>query len=158
MHIMTVCLGNICRSPAAEAVLNDKIDKAGLTGVTVSSAGTAGYHIGEPPHALTQDVGTERGYEFTTTATRLNPELVASADLILTMDGMNVADIHALADTDRVVRLGALARRQPGDIDDPYGQGRDAFEHMYDVIEDACDHLVALLAEDRIDEIWEVAE
>ena len=86
MRIMTVCLGNICRSPAAEAVLNRKLAEAGLDDVEVTSAGTSDEHVGARPHHLTREVGGELGYEFPTVGVQLSADLVDDADLILVMD------------------------------------------------------------------------
>ena len=63
MRIMTVCLGNICRSPAAEAVLARKLEEAGLDDIEVLSAGTADYHIGKPPHHESQAEGSQRVHQ-----------------------------------------------------------------------------------------------
>ena len=80
MRIMTVCLGNICRSPAAEAVLNRKLAEAGLDDVEVTSAGTSDEHVGARPHHLTREVGGELGYEFPTVGVQLSADLVDDAD------------------------------------------------------------------------------
>ena len=100
MRIMTVCLGNICRSPAAEAVLNRKLAEAGLHDVEVTSAGTSDEHVGARPHHLTREVGGELGYEFPTVGVQLSADLVDEADLILVMDEANLADARRLATTD----------------------------------------------------------
>jgi len=92
MHIMTVCLGNICRSPAAEAVLVKRLAEAGLDHVRVSSAGTADYHVGERPHPTSQAEGERRGYAFPTRAAQLEP-----ADLVDVDTGV---DVDAGADVD----------------------------------------------------------
>ena len=74
MRIMTVCLGNICRSPAAEAVLTRRLAEAGLDDdVTVTSAGTSAEHVGDRPHELTRAVGGELGYAFPTVGAQLAP-------------------------------------------------------------------------------------
>src|SRR5690625_5750557 len=72
MKILTVCLGNICRSPAAESVLNREFTQAGID-ATVASAGTADYHVGNEPHELTRQVGHERGYDFPSVADQVSP-------------------------------------------------------------------------------------
>lgn len=160
MHIMTVCLGNICRSPAAEAVLIRKLDEAGRADVTVSSAGTADYHIGSAPHELSVEEGEGRGYGFTTVAAQFAADDFEQADLILAMDRSNEENILALArrpeDRAKVVRLGAFAGDAADgvrDIPDPWGLPRDAYIRMYDQIEDAIDGLVAALQEGRLEEI-----
>lgn len=160
MHIMTVCLGNICRSPAAEAVLVRKLEAAGLEGITVTSAGTADYHIGKRPHHESIDEGELRGYEFTTVAQQFAPHHFDEADLILAMDSANIADILSLArsprDEAKVIRLGTFARdalHRVEDVPDPWGLPRDAYVRMYDQIEEAIDGLVQALHDDTVDDV-----
>jgi protein-tyrosine phosphatase len=163
MHIMTVCLGNICRSPAAEAVLVHRLREAGLDGVTVSSAGTSDYHLGKPPHAMSSAEGEARGYAFTSVGAQFAVEDFDAADLILVMDGANEADVRALArstdDETKVVRLGAfasdVAERGVRDVPDPYGLPESAFVSMYDQIEDAVDGLVRAVKDGRLEQVVE---
>ena len=160
MRIMTVCLGNICRSPAAEAVLVRKLEEAGIDDVEVLSAGTADYHIGKPPHHESQAEGELRGYSFTSTAAQFAVEHFDDADLILAMDTSNEDDILALArtpqDEAKVVRLGAFAGDAGGsvrDVPDPWGLPREAYVSMYDQIEDAGDGLVAAIKDGTVGEV-----
>lgn len=157
---MTVCLGNICRSPAAESVLAHKLREAGLDDVTVSSAGTADYHIGKRPHELSIAEGEHRGYAFTTTAAQFTVDHFDEADLILVMDGSNVDDVRALArrpeDEAKVVRLGAFAPDAADgvrDVADPWGHPREAYLTMYDQVEEAVGGLVAALADGTVDQV-----
>lgn len=112
MKILTVCLGNICRSPAAESVLQAKLRAAGIE-AHVASAGTADYHIGKGPHHLTQEVGTELGYEFTSVADQLTAQHLDEFDVVLVMDESNLANALAVAETDeqkaKIIRMGAFA-------------------------------------------------
>lgn len=160
MRIMTVCLGNICRSPAAESVLVHRLERAGLDNVTVSSAGTADYHIGRPPHEHSVAEGESRGYSFTSRAAQFAADHFAEADLILALDSPNEADILALAqrpeDEAKVVRLGAFASdvgEGVRDIPDPWGLPREAYERMYYQIEDAVDGLVAAIQDGTVQEV-----
>ncbi|MCK0113421.1 low molecular weight phosphotyrosine protein phosphatase [Ornithinimicrobium sp. F0845] len=160
MRIMTVCLGNICRSPAAESVLVHRLERAGLDDVTVSSAGTGDYHLGRPPHEHSVAEGEGRGYAFTSRAAQFAAEHFAEADLILAMDSSNEADILALAqrpeDEAKVVRLGAFASDaadEVRDIPDPWGLPRDAYVRMYDQIEDAVDGLVEAIENGTVEEV-----
>lgn len=162
MHIMTVCLGNICRSPAAEAVLVRRLDDAGIEGVTVTSAGTADYHVGQRPHRESLREGEGRGYSFTSVAQQFIAEHFREADVILAMDSANEADILALAPTPedeaKVVRLGAFAADQAGgglDVPDPWGLPRHAYVSMYDQIEDAVSGLVRALQGDSLTQVLE---
>ncbi|WP_109474539.1 low molecular weight protein-tyrosine-phosphatase [Ornithinimicrobium cavernae] len=160
MHIMTVCLGNICRSPAAEAVLLRRLEDAGLTDVTVSSAGTADYHVGKGPHELSVAEGEGRGYAFSSVAAQFAADHFQEADLILAMDASNEDNILALVrgpeDEAKVVRLGAFASdagQGVRDVPDPWGLPPEAYTRMYDQIEDAIDGLVAAIRDDRIGEV-----
>lgn len=160
MHIMTVCLGNICRSPAAEAVLIRKLEEAALTDVTVTSAGTADYHVGSQPHHLSVAEGEGRGYVFGSVALQFAADHFDEADLILAMDSSNEADILALArtpqDAAKVVRLGAFASGTDDevlDVPDPWGMPRDAYVRMYDQIEDAVDGLVRAIQDGTVEQV-----
>lgn len=160
MRIMTVCLGNVCRSPAAEAVLVRRLSEAGLHHVQVSSAGTADYHVGERPHPTSRAEGERRGYEFRTRSAQLVPSDLERADLVLVMDGANERDVRALAsrpeDVRKIVRLGVFA---PGaeagvrDVPDPWGRPDVAFAQMYDQIEEAVDAVVAAIADGTLERV-----
>lgn len=160
MRIMTVCLGNICRSPAAEAVLVRKLEEAGLDHVEVMSAGTADYHVGQHPHEMSVDEGERRGYAFTTRGIQFEAPHFDRADLILAMDASNEADILGLVRSDedraKVVRLGAFASDVADglrDVPDPWGHPEPAYVSMYDQIEDAVDGLVTALREDSLEDV-----
>lgn len=160
MHIMTVCLGNICRSPAAEAVLVKRLAEAGLDHVRVSSAGTADYHVGERPHPTSQAEGERRGYAFPTRAAQLEPADLQGADLVVVMDGANEQDVLALArrpeDARKVVRLGAFAPDAADgvrDVPDPWGRTEVAYVEMYDQIEEAVEALVTAIADGTLGQI-----
>lgn len=160
MRIMTVCLGNICRSPAAEAVLIHELEQSGLDHVTVTSAGTAPWHVGRQPHEMTIEEGEGRGYSFSTVGIQFLPELFDEADLVLAMDTANEEDILALArtpeDAAKVVRLGAFAGDAADgvrDVPDPYNGPREGYTSMYDQVEDAVSGLVRALQEDSLEQV-----
>ena len=138
---MTVCLGNICRSPAAEAVLIDRLEQAGLDHVTVSSAGTADYHVGSRPHELSRAEGEARGYRFQTVGAQFTAADLESADLILVMDEANLADVGG-----RTHRVGMFRDLDPvdpgGAVPDPYYGGDDGFAEVLQMVERTCDRLV----------------
>ena len=157
---MTVCLGNICRSPAAEAVLVHELEGAGLDHVSVTSSGTGDWHVGNRPHEMTLDEGEGRGYSFSTVGIHFRPELFDEADLLLAMDSANEQDLLALArtpqDAAKVVRLGAFAgdaAEGVRDVPDPYGGPREGYTTMYDQIEDAVAGLVRALQEDSLEQV-----
>jgi protein-tyrosine phosphatase len=146
MKVLMVCLGNICRSPTAEAVLRAKLEAAGLAErVVVDSAGTGDWHIGSPPDPRSQRHAAQRGYDLSA----LRGRQVAEADfrrfdLILAMDEDNLADLQRLApeSTSRAeLRLFADAA-----VPDPYTGGAAGFEQVLDLVETASDTWVKNLA------------
>jgi protein-tyrosine phosphatase len=160
MRIMTVCLGNICRSPAAEAVLIHELAQAGLDHVSVTSAGTAPWHVGRRPHEMTIEEGEARGYSFSTVGIQFLPELFDQADLVLAMDSSNERDILELSrtpqDAAKVVRLGTFAGDAATgvrDVPDPYNGPRSGYRSMFDQIEDAVSGLVRALQEDSLERV-----
>jgi protein-tyrosine phosphatase len=158
MHIMTVCLGNICRSPAAEAVLVRRLAEAGLDHVRVTSAGTADYHVGSRPHHLSVEEGEGRGYAFGSVAVQFVADHFDEVDLVVVMDSANEQDVLALArtpeDEAKVVRLGAFAGEgEVLDVPDPWGLPREAYVRMYDQIEEAVDGLVRAVADGTVQEL-----
>lgn len=139
IRILMVCLGNICRSPTAEAVLRHKLVAAGLQGhVEVDSAGTGGWHIGDPPDTRSQRHAARRGYDLATLrARRVSEDDFHRFDLILAMDHDNLSDLRRLA-PDRSyhaeVRLFASI-----EVPDPYSGGPEDFERVLDLVEAAAD-------------------
>lgn len=160
MKILTVCLGNICRSPAAESVLIHELEKAGIN-AEVASAGTSDWHIGNGAHELTQKVGTERGYEFVSVADQITAAHLDEADLVLAMDDSNLSNILALTENAeqraKIVRFGAFASDVDeagiANVPDPYGHPEDAYVSMYDQIEDAARGLVSAIQNDSLDTV-----
>jgi protein-tyrosine phosphatase len=132
-----VCLGNICRSPTAEAVLRRKLQAAGLDGrVEVDSAGTGSWHIGSPPDARSQRHAARRGYDLSALRARqVSEDDFHRFDLILAMDHDNLADLQRLAPDGPAraqVRLFAEVA-----VPDPYTGGPEGFERVLDLVE-AC--------------------
>jgi protein-tyrosine phosphatase len=130
-----VCLGNICRSPMAAAVLRRAVADAGLDDVVeVGSAGTAGYHVGDPADPRARATLRQRGYDDTHTARCFSAADFATTDLVLAMDGANVRDLRRLAPTDEDAAKVVLLRGV-GEVPDPYYD--DTFEGALDLIEAA---------------------
>jgi protein-tyrosine phosphatase len=153
VRVCFVCLGNICRSPAAEAVLRQLLDEAGLADlVEVDSAGTSRYHLGDRPDPRTLAEAARRGIPVDHRARQLTRDELREWDLIIAMDAHNLRDLRALAagngHGDRLHLLRSFdpavgeAGLAPPDVPDPY-YGDDAeFSEMYDLIEPACRGLV----------------
>ena len=154
-RVCLVCLGNICRSPMAEAVLRASLAEAGLgAAVTVDSAGTGDWHIGHPMNPQARSALGTRGYDGSAhRARQIRGAWLADRDLVLAMDAANLAALRQLAepaDRDRI-RLfgdvGALSGLGGAEVPDPYG-GNDAdFDHVLDLLGAAAPVIAARLAQ-----------
>ena len=150
INVLFVCLGNICRSPAAEAVFTCLVKDAGLAEeIACASCGTGNYHIGEPADArMTRQAGA-RGYEINHRGRQFRePDDFNRFHYIITMDEMNRAEVlalaHSNAHTRKVHRMVDFCTRHSAPIiPDPYHEGFAGFETVMDLLEDACAGLLA---------------
>lgn len=156
IRILMVCTGNICRSPTAEGVLRAKLVQAGLHGqVAVNSAGTQGYHTNEAPDIRAVRAAAKRGYDIAPLKARaLRPEDWGSFTWLLAMDRTHLEWLTKRAPADTAARFGLLmplGSRFAGvqEVPDPYYGGPEGFEHVLDLLEDACDGAVARLRAGR---------
>jgi len=148
--ILFVCTGNICRSPTAEGVLREKLQQAGLADkVQVDSAGTHGYHIGEPPDSRSIKVAAAKGYSLQDQrARKFHASDYAVFDLILALDTGHLSTLqrHSAQNAKAVVALfcdyAGLGAR---DVPDPYYGDLQGFQDVLELIEDASDRLVEKL-------------
>ena len=152
--ILFICLGNICRSPAAQAVMQAMVDERGLTDrFDIDSAGIGGWHIGDLPDKRMRVHARPRGYELTHRARRVSPADFEDFDLIVGMDAGNIDDLRYMAATpeqlDKVVMMGDYIRRYPhyDHVPDPYYEGSEGFELVLDLLEDSCDNLLNQIIE-----------
>jgi protein-tyrosine phosphatase len=160
VRLLFVCLGNICRSPTAAAVMRSVVARKGLQDeITIDSAGTGGWHVGAPPDERSAAAAALRGVQLTGAARQVSPADFADHDLLLAADGANVRALLAVApDAEAAEKVRLLREFDPaavaaGDLDvpDPYYGGEDGFEHVLDVVEAACEGLVAeLRAQGRV--------
>jgi protein-tyrosine phosphatase len=147
MRVLMVCLGNICRSPLAEGILQEQANRAGID-LRVDSAGTAGYHIGEPPHHLSQkvawmngvDIGTHRGRQF-------SKDDMDVFDRIYVMDSANYNDVRRIAgekwDPARVdLLLNELYPGQNRAVPDPWYGEEEGYHTVYDMVDKACRNII----------------
>lgn len=151
--LLFVCLGNICRSPTAEGVMRELVREAGLQEqIVVDSAGTGGWHVGEPPDARATATARARGIVLEGAARQVGAQDFEDFDLLLAMDRSNLRDLHHLApDEEASARVRLLREFDPatgGDLDvpDPYYGGPRGFEDVLDLVHAAC---VGLLTEIR---------
>jgi len=153
MRILFVCLGNICRSPSAEAVLRRiAAQEAPELHIEVDSAGTAGYHIGEPPDARSQEAAVRRGYDMSRLRARIvEPDDFERFDLILAMDRNNLAILRRRAPAAARERVRLFLDFAPEadtpEVPDPYYGGASGFEEVLDLVEAASRGLIAHLRE-----------
>lgn len=140
--VLVVCLGNICRSPTAEAVLRARAETRGLA-VRIDSAGTAGYHQGNPPDPRSQKAGEARGYSFAgIRARQIQPDDFAKHDMILAADQSNLSDLQMMCPDAHQSKLSLFLSWSEGEeqeIPDPYYGGVQGFEKVLDLLEDAAD-------------------
>ena len=141
--ILFVCLGNICRSAAAEEVFRTLAARAGRSQeFEADSAGMIDYHEGELPDARMRSHAARRGYRLTHRSRPVRPDDFARFDLVVAMDGQNERGLLRLAPDDearrKVVRMAAyLTRHGDPEIPDPYYGGDEGFEHVLNLLEDA---------------------
>lgn len=152
LRVLMVCMGNICRSPTAQGVLEKRAADAGLGArVQVDSAGTHGYHVGAPPDARSQAHAARRGVDLSgQRARQLSARDFEAFDLILVMDGPNERAAKALRPPHSRAQLRRLTdyctRHVAKEVPDPYYGGEAGFEHVLDLVEDACDGVLASLS------------
>ena len=147
-RVLMVCTGNICRSPTAHGVLEKMVADAGLhQQIQVDSAGTHSYHVGEAPDTRSQLHAHRRGYDLSQQRARqLTAQDFDDFDLILVMDSANevaACRISPLAQQQRMKRLTDYCQRfDDQQVPDPYYGGDKGFEHVLDLVEDACQNLL----------------
>jgi len=144
-RVLFVCLGNICRSPAAEAIFRGIVDKRGSShDFLIDSAGTSPWHAGEKADPRMQSHAAVRGYQLTGVARPFKPDQDFDRfDLVIPMDDYNFRELMGMARSDRdrkKIRKMTDFNRQFAytSVPDPYYGGEDGFELVLDLLEDAC--------------------
>jgi len=149
MKILMVCLGNICRSPLAEGIMQRKIEEKGLNWL-VDSAGTNGYHVGEQPHRLSQKVALQRGIDISRQRARsFKAEDFKKFDRIYAMAEDVIDEMRWIAgssfDKNKVTLL--MNELHPGtdmDVPDPWYGPEPGYHEVFDMIDKACDAIIEI--------------
>ena len=147
VSVLFVCMGNICRSPTAEAVFRQYVEVAGLSEfIKTDSAGTHDYHIGEPPDMRTRQVALQRGYDMSDLRGRqVDASDLERFDYVLAMDRRNLAILQSLVSdgaTQSRLFLEYARHHHNLEVPDPYYGGADGFEQVLDMVEDAAQGLL----------------
>ncbi len=143
VRVLFVCMGNICRSPLAEAVFRHQVRERGLEhAFRIESAGTSGYHDGAAPDRRSTETAHGRGIALRGRSRRVRADDLHSFDYVVAMDAENERELRALAaGTGGGARIHRLREWDPeaddGDVPDPYYGGPDGFERVHDIVERA---------------------
>ena len=156
ISVLFVCLGNICRSPLAEGLFRALVRDEGLADhFEIDSAGTSGYHDGEPPDPRTREVARRRGIELEGESRKVGAEDLERFDYVVVMDAENLGAVRRLAERARPGTDVHLLRRwdpeADGDLDvpDPYFGGPRGFEDVHEIVERACRGLLEHIRAER---------
>ena len=148
MKLLFVCLGNICRSPAAEAIMNKFIEKKGLTNqIICDSAGTSPYHNGQKAHPIMRKYAKTKGYNITSISRLFEIEDFDQFDWIITMDNSNYKNIISLTKKkeyeNKVLKMADFCKAKNCDfIPDPYHGTDKGFLDVISLLEDSCSQLL----------------
>jgi len=154
MEILFVCLGNICRSPSAEAVMKKVVSDAGVTdSIKIDSAGILNYHEGEPADDRMKKHAAKRGYILESISRPVNEGDFSKYDMIIGMDNQNIADLESIAPdgfTNKIHKMtDFLTTLNDTSVPDPYYGGDQGFEYVLDLLEDACDGLLKYIQKQK---------
>jgi protein-tyrosine phosphatase len=147
--VLFVCLGNICRSPSAEAVFTGLVKNAGLSGqFIIDSAGTSGWHIGRPADKRMKRHAIKRGFDLTSLGRQFDPDTDFDRfDYIIGMDNENILDLKGMArneeDRKKIHKMTDFRKEWDyEEVPDPYYGGEEGFELVLDLLEDSCSGLL----------------
>jgi len=145
IRVLFVCLGNICRSPMAEAVFANMVRAAGLEDrIETDSAGTGNWHVGQPAHHGTRDILRRNNIEYSGRGRQITKHDLDEFDYVITMDDSNLENVHLLHTSPRSHVAPLLDYAQHTgvrEVPDPYYHG--GFEGVYDLIREGCSGLLA---------------
>lgn len=150
--LLFVCLGNICRSPAAEGIMKQLVQSRGLADdFHIDSAGIGSWHAGQLPDRRMRQHGAAHGYNFDSRARQIRRDDFDRFDHIIVMDHENLSDVTALArneqDRSKILCMADYLQHHPGQrtVPDPYYGGDRDFELVIELLEDACEGLLHAL-------------
>lgn len=151
IKILFVCMGNICRSPTAEGIFRQQIVDAGMSDrVEIDSAGTHDYHIGSPPDNRTRLAALQRGYDLSSLRGRqVEVKDFQKFEYILAMDRANLADLERICPPQLRHKLSLFMEFSSGeqcDVPDPYHGGREGFENVLNMLENAASGLLTRIS------------
>ena len=156
VKVLFVCLGNICRSPLAEGVFKYKVKQDGLEDmISVMSAGTSGWHIGESPDPRSIEVAEQNGIYLDSHGRKAINEDFRDFDYIIAMDSINYSDLKRLpgSSAEGAAKLKLMLDfddiGKGKDVPDPYYGGDDGFTHVYDLLDRSCHNLLVKIKEDH---------
>ncbi len=147
VKVLFVCMGNICRSPTAEGVMRALLAEAAMEDVVeLDSAGTGGWHAGDPPDARSVAAARERGIVIDGAARQVTPADFDRFDLLIALDASNASGLMSVAPDERAAaKIRLLREFDPAsagsadlDVPDPYYGGEDGFGHVLDLVDAAC--------------------
>lgn len=148
-RILFVCLGNICRSPAAEGIMKHLVELNGLQyAVEIDSAGIGGWHVGQLPDNRMRRHGKRHGYDFNSRARQFSAQDFDRFDIIVAMDRENMRDLASMArnsaDVEKIVPIAKFLKKHTNytTVPDPYYGGDNDFETVIMLLEDACQGLL----------------
>ena len=148
-NILFICLGNICRSAAANGIMEQFVAREGLQDkIKIDSAGTYGGHAGELPDSRMRAAAANRGYSLTHRSRKVREDDFYDFDMLIVMDDSNYENVSRIAPErkylNKVYRFVEFSRNHPpwSYVPDPYYEGREGFELVLDLLEDGCQTLL----------------
>lgn len=147
--ILFVCLGNICRSPAAEGIFKHMVSQRGVDdSFVVDSAGTYGGHAGQKADSRMRSVASKRGYDLTSRSRKITADDFFEFDMIVVMDDSNYEKVNRLSpdmpSINKIYRMSEFCHKTGVTyVPDPYYEGHEGFEQVLDILEDGCENLLS---------------